>query len=163
MRFGFHSGDALVHSQALILFRDVFGGDADIQAEVELCLGGFDSGFALHLADGALEHLGVEFEADGFDVAALLAAQQIAGAAQFEIERGDFEARAQIGKFLQRRQPAARDRRELDFGGHQQIGVGAAIGAAHASAKLVKLGEAQAVGAIDDDGVARAGYRGRFR
>ena len=39
-------------------------------------------------------------------------------------------------------------------GGQQQISVSAAIGTAHASAKLVELREAHAVGAVDDDGVA---------
>ncbi len=43
----------------------------------------------------------------------LLAAQQIAAAAQFQIERSDFEAGAQIAKFLQRRQPLARHLTQL--------------------------------------------------
>ena len=110
--------------------------------------------FALHFADGAIEHLGVKLEADGFDMPALFAAQHVAGAAQFEIEGRDLEAGAQVGKFFQRRQAPARDGGQLDFGRQQQVGVGAAIRAAHASAQLVKLGESQAVGAIDEDGVA---------
>ena len=61
--------------------------------------------------------LGVQLEADGVDVAALLAAQQVARAAQFQIERGDLESGAQVGEFLQRGQAAARDRRELDAPG----------------------------------------------
>ena len=73
------------------------------------CVSGASSlDFALQLAHGALQHRGVELEADGFDVAALLAAQQVAGAAQFQIERGDFEARAQVAELFQRGQPAAR-------------------------------------------------------
>ena len=55
---------------------------------------------------------------------------------------------------FRRRQPPARDRRQFDFGRNQQIGVGAAIRAAHASAQLVQLGQAQPVGAIDEDRVA---------
>ncbi len=69
---------------------------------------------ALHLADGSIEHLGIELEADGFDMSALLAAEQISRAAQFQIKRRDFEARAQIGKFFQRRQSSARDRRQFE-------------------------------------------------
>jgi hypothetical protein len=41
-------------------------------------------------------------------VAALLAAQQVARAAQFQIEGGDLEARAEVAEFLERGQTAAR-------------------------------------------------------
>ena len=57
---------------------------------------------ALQLAHGALQHGGVQLEAYRFDVAALLAAQQIARAAQFQIERGNLEACAQIAELFQR-------------------------------------------------------------
>ena len=60
-----------------------------------------------------LEHGGVHLEADGFNVAALLAAEHVAGAAKFEIERGDFEARAEVGEFLERGEAAAGDFGEL--------------------------------------------------
>ena len=40
-------------------------------------------------------------------------------------------------------------------GRNQQVGVGAAVGAPHASAQLVELGQPVAVGAVDDDGVAQ--------
>ena len=72
---------------------------------------------AFHFADRAIQHLGVELEADGLDVAALLAAQQVAGSAQFQIESGNFEAGAQIGKFFQGRQTATCNGRQLVSGG----------------------------------------------
>ena len=75
MRFSLHAGNALVHAQALVLFFDVVVGDADIEAEIELDFGDFHSLLALHLSHGALEHLGVEFETHGFNVAGLLAAE----------------------------------------------------------------------------------------
>ena len=37
--------------------------------------------------------------------------------------------------------------------GRQQVGVGLAVGPAHPSPKLVELGQAEAVRALDDDGV----------
>ena len=73
------------------------------------------STLALQLAHGALQHRGVQLEADGVDVAALLAAEHVAGTAQFEIESGDLEARAEVGEFLQRRQTAAGDRRQFAY------------------------------------------------
>ncbi len=48
-----------------------------------------------------LQHLLVELEADLLDVAGLLVAQQIAGAANVEIVRGELEAGAQRVERLQ--------------------------------------------------------------
>ena len=78
-----------------------------------------------------------------FDVAVLLAAQQIARAAQFQIERGDLEAGAQVAEFLQRRQAFARDLAQFRVRRDQQIGIGAAVRPAHAAAQLVQLARAR--------------------
>ena len=86
-------------------------------------------------------------------MAALLAAEHVARAAQFEIERGDFESRAEVGELLESGEAAARDVGQFLFRRDEQVRIGAAIGAADASAQLVELAEAVAVGAIDDDGV----------
>ncbi len=43
--------------------------------------------------------------------------------------------------------------RQRVFRGNQEIGVGAAVRAAHAPAKLVEVGQAEAVGVVDDHGV----------
>ena len=48
----------------------------------------------LQILDGFLEQAQVGVEADGCNVAVLFAAEEIAGAAQFQIERGDLKARA---------------------------------------------------------------------
>ena len=69
---------------------------------------GFD--LAFHFRNGALEHFRVEIETYGVDVAVLLAAQQIPRAAQFEIKRGNAESGAEVAEFLERREPAPRDR-----------------------------------------------------
>ena len=107
--FGGDGGDALVGAQAQIFAGDVFLRDAHIEAEIE---GGAQFGsdvFAFQLGDRALQHLAVKVEADGFDVAVLLAAEHVAGAAEFEIERGDVEAGAEIAEFFQGGQTLARD------------------------------------------------------
>ena len=96
------------------------------------------------------------------DVAVLLAAQQISRAAQFQIERGDFEARAQVGKFAQRGQPFARDFAQLGVLRDQQIRIRAPIGPPHAPAQLVQLGEAVALGVFDDDGVGERNIQAVF-
>src|SRR5204862_3794690 len=51
-------------------------------------------------ADALLEQLAVELEADRRDVPALLRAEQIAGAANFQVAHRDFEAAAQRGVLL---------------------------------------------------------------
>src|SRR4029077_9711071 len=74
--FGGDGGDALVSAQAEIFAGDVLLRDADVHAQAE---GGAKFGhglFALELGDGAFEHLDVEIEADGLDVAVLLAAEE---------------------------------------------------------------------------------------
>ena len=79
--------------------------------------------FALELADRLLEQLHVHLEADGIDVPALLAAEQVAGAANLEVERGDAEPAAQIAELLDRGQPLLRDRRQVVFRRNQQVRV----------------------------------------
>src|SRR3546814_16566950 len=43
-----------------------------------------------------------------------------------------------------------------------EIGVGAGLGPADASAELIELGEAEAVGAVDDEGVRRGDVEAAF-
>ena len=108
---------------------------------------------ALELADGLLEQLHVHLEADGVDLPALLAAEQVAGAANLEVERGDAEAAAEIAELLDRREPLLRDRRQVVLRRNQQIRVGRPIGSADAAAQLIELRQAVAIGAVDDDRV----------
>ena len=82
---------------------------------------------ALHLAHGLFEHGGVHLEADGLDVAGLLAAEHVARAAEFEVERGDLEAGAEVGELFERGEAAAGDLGELRLRWDQQIAVGAAV------------------------------------
>ena len=82
----------------------------------------------------------------------LLAAQQVAGAPDFQVQGGDSESGAEIAELLERGQALLRDRRQVIFGG-SEVGVGSLVGTADAAAKLVQLGEAEAIGTIDDDRV----------
>ena len=128
------AGDFLVEPQALVLFGHVALVDAQRNAEIELRTGTVCTALALDLFHGGLKHGGVELESDGFNVAALLAAEHVAGTAQFEIERGNFESRAQIAELLKRCETAARDLTQLLLGRNEQISISAAIGAADTAA-----------------------------
>ena len=81
-------------------------------------------------------------------------AEDVAGAADLEVAHGDFEAGAEFGVLLDGLDALA----GVAGGGHElarehEVGVGLVVGAADAAAELVEIGEAEAVGAVDDDGV----------
>ncbi len=88
-------------------------------------------------------------------------AQQIAAPADFQIVVGDAETGTRFGKFLDGLKSfhgVARQHRAL---GQQQIGAGLLIAPAHAAADLVELGQAEAVGAVDDDRIGRGNIQTR--
>ena len=84
---------------------------------------------------------------------ALLVAQQVAGSANVEIVAGKLETRAQRIEIAQHLQPLLRHFGQLRAGGVGEIGVSAQFRSTHASAQLVELRKAEAIGAVDDDGV----------
>ena len=154
--------DALVGSQAKVFARDVFLRNAHIQAQAQRrpqVRGGF---LAFQFGHRALQHLAIHVEPDGLDVAMLLAAKHVACAAQLQVEGGDAEARAQFAEFLHRCEAFTRDVGERGFRRNQQIGISALAGTTHAASQLVKLGEAQAVGAIDQDRVGAGNVQAIF-
>ena len=67
---------------------------------------------ALSGRDRLLQHLLVELVADLLDVAGLLLAEEVAGAADVEVVRGELEARAQRVERLQHLEPALGLRRQ---------------------------------------------------
>ena len=81
---------------------------------------GVDAGVDAHRARGraprwpessataSCEHLDVELEAERGDVAGLLGAEQVAGAADLEVAHRDREAGAELGVVGERREPRAR-------------------------------------------------------
>ena len=125
----------------------------------------------LHLADGGqrplrrgfapgaqrghrlLEHVQVHRQAHFRELAGLALAEEFAGAADFQVVRGQQEAGAQFFHRFDRLEALGGIARERPARGHDQVGVGAMVRAADAAAQLVQLREAQAVGAVDQDGV----------
>ena len=87
---------ALVSSQALAHVVNVLVRNGHIDAEVDRYARFIFHRFPAQLRNGALEHLRVKIEAQRVHVARLLAAEQIAGAAQFEIQRSNAKAGAQV-------------------------------------------------------------------
>ncbi len=145
--------NALVHPQPLARVRDVRLRDPDVEVEVDAgrdLLLGFLAAQFLHRV---LEQLAVEIEPDRVDVPVLLAAEQVAGAADLQIECGDPESGAQVAELADGRQALARHFRQDLVGGDEEVGVGPAVAAADAAAQLVQLRQAVQVRAVDDDRV----------
>ena len=115
-----------------------------------------------HLRHGFFQHLLIKLDADFAHMAGLLFAQKIARAADVEVVAGDREARAQLIERLQHLQPPLRRLGQLPVGGRRQIGVSALLGAADAAAQLIKLRQAEHVGAMHDQRVGGRECRGRF-
>ena len=109
--------------------------------------------FALQLAYGFLQHPDIHIEPDGVNVPVLLASQQIAGAAQLQIERGNLEPCAQFAELFHGRKPLASSFGKLRIGLHQQVRVRAPVRAADASAQLVKVRQAVPIRIFNDHGV----------
>ena len=102
-------GDVAVDHEAQRLLGDEALWQPEVEAEVQL-----DGGrrrrrrLAAQLGDRLLEQVAVGLEADRAQVAVLLGAEQVAGAADLEVARGDAEAGAEVGELDDRRQPLAR-------------------------------------------------------
>ncbi len=83
----------------------------------------------------------------------LLVAEQVAGAADLEVAHRDLEACAELRVVGQRAQPLGRLLGQRSGARVEQVGVRALPAAAHATADLVELREAEGVGALDDQRV----------
>ena len=102
----------------------------------------------------ALEHIHVQGEADFLDVAALLVPEQLPGTANFEVVGGEHESGTEFLRVGDGVRVACSASADMALSmRRQQVGIGLVVGAAHAAAQLVQLGQAELVGALDDDGV----------
>src|SRR3954454_8815388 len=149
-------GDAPVDVDLRLLVGDVVGGHVRVDVDVEahgLRLVLAREPLALARAHGLVEHRHVELEAERRDVAGLLVAEQVAGAADLEVAHRDLEPGAELGVVAQRAQALGRLLRQRGRARVQEVRVRALARAAHATADLVELGEAEQVGALDDQRV----------
>ena len=81
-------------------------------------------------------------------------AEQVAGPADFEVAHGDFEAGAEGGVFLHGVEAfAGIAGGRSNVAGQHQVGIGLGAGAPDAAAELVEVGQAEQIGAVDEDGI----------
>ena len=109
-----------------------------------------------------LEHRLVELEADLADMARLLLAEEIAGAANVEIVARKLEAGAERVERLQHLQPPLGLRGQHLIRREREKRVGAGLGTADAAAQLIELGEAEHIGAVHDQRVGGRDVEARF-
>ena len=95
-------GEALVEGKAGRQVGDIVGGDGggdggkvDARGRGSW-LGGCAVVLVVEFLDGLGEEFGVEVESDGVNLAALVGAEEVAGAADFEVAHGDAEAGAEF-------------------------------------------------------------------
>ena len=96
-------------------------------------------------------------------MARLLVAEQVAGAADVEVAHRDLEAGAELGVVGEGREPRRRLLGQRLGRGVEQVGEGALARAADPAADLVGLGEAELVGALDDQRVGGGDVEARTR
>ena len=108
---------------------------------------------AAHLRDRALQHLQVHLETHRRDRAVLLGAEQVAGAADLEVAKGDLETLPELVQPGDDVQPLVRLLGQRAARVVEEVGVRAPPGPADAAPQLIELRQPEAVGALDDDRV----------
>ena len=116
----------------------------------------------LEVEDRLLQHRLVQLEADFLDMPGLLLAEQIAGAADIEIVRGELESGAQRLQRLQHLQPALGLRRDLLLRRQREQRIGAQLRSPDPAAQLIKLREPEHVGAVHDQRVGGGNIEAGF-
>ena len=91
------------------------------------------------LAHGLLQELAVQLIAHVGDVPALLRAEQVTRAADFQVAHGDGEAGPHLAELLDRPQPSRGVGSDVLVRIDQQISVSTPVGTAHTTAQLVEL------------------------
>src|SRR5439155_26153928 len=120
--------------------------------EINLDLGQVVGLLALELGDRFADEAYVEVEADGRDVTGLLAAEQVAGAADLEVLHRDLCTGAEVAVLRDRREPVVGFLGQRLLGWVEEVGIGAVATAPDATAQLMQLGQTEQVAAFDDEG-----------
>ena len=135
------------------LVVDVLGGQVGVDGQLDAHLRLRFGVLPAEVRDSLPDEADVEVEADPFDVARLLTAEQVAGAADLEVLHRHLHAGAELGVRGQGGQPVVGGLGELGVGRVEEVRVGAFATAAHPAAQLVELRETIAVGMVDDERV----------
>ena len=131
--------ELLVRLEAQPLPRHVVVRQVRIDRQLDLDLGRHVDGVAAEVGDGLADEADVEVEAHALDVTGLLAAEQVAGAADLEVLHGDGHAGAEVGVARDGAQAVVRRLGHRLLGRVEEVGVGPLASTTHATAQLVQL------------------------
>lgn len=155
-------GDAPIAFHALTIRRDVAFGDLRLDVQLDVNGDARRGRLPAHPLDGFFEKLAIKLVADRGDVAGLLRAEDVAGAANLQIPHGDAKSRAQIAVFLNRLQSFGGHARQRTVRAEQKIAIGAVLVTTDAAAKLMEIGESEVFRAVDEHGVGAGDIEARF-
>ena len=119
------------------------------------------------LCDGLFKHLLIKLVANLFDMAGLLVAQEVTSATQIQIMGRQFKASAQAIERLQDFETFLCLNRQSAVCGNSEERIGTRLAAPHASAKLIKCGQAKHIRTMNDKGIRawdiKSGFNNRGR
>src|SRR5580704_4336495 len=144
--FGVDGGDPGVGLQSEPFAGHVVVRDVRVDRQLHPDFGLLRRAVALQLADRLADHPYVQVEADPGDMPGLLAAEQVARAADLQVLQGDVHAGAHLGVLGHGGQTFVRRLGQRRLGREEEIGVSPFRAAADPSAELVQLGQAVHVG-----------------
>ena len=163
---GFDLGEGAVGGDALLGIGDIIGGNPrgkqsvaggggiggdEVEGDFDVGTSGF--AFPLEFGHGGFEQAAIKLEADGEDVSALFGAEDVAGTADFEVAHGDTEAGTEARVLADGGDALAGSAGAHEVARQHEVSVSFVIGSSNAPAQLVEVGESEAIGAVDDDGV----------
>ena len=128
-----------------------FGEGEDVGSEDKV--GGAGVLLALQLFHRLAEKLAIEVESDGGHVTGLFGAEEGAGAANLEVAHRDAKAAAEGGVLTDGVEALAGVATGDGIAREEKEGVGLPVGTSHAASELIEVGEAEAIGAVDENGV----------
>jgi len=145
--------DLGVGLKAKALVRDVLVGDVRVDGQLDADLGLLRLLLAAEVGHGLGDHADVQVEAHTLDVAGLLPAEQVAGAADLEVLERHLDAGTQVGVGRDGLEAVVGGLGERAVRGIEEVGVGAFTAPAHTPAQLVQLGQAHELRALHDERV----------
>ena len=151
-------GQSLIEGQSRRHVLDVAGWDEGGHLQVDtwrrfrrsVVLCGVPANQVLHRL---VQQFRVQVESHRVDLSALVSAQQIASAPDFQVTHGDAEPGSQFIGLQDGVDALAGGLGDLMVVRQQQVGVGPVVSSSHPAAQLVELSQPETVGPVDDDGV----------
>src|SRR6476661_685306 len=156
------TGELLVGLEPQTLARDVVVRQVGVDGQLDLDLGRRALAVAAEVGHRLAHEAHIEVEADPCDVAGLLTAEQVAGAADLEVLHRDLDAGPEVGVAGNRLQAVVRRLGHRLLGRVEEVAVGPLPPTADPPAELVQLAQAEDVGPLHDQGVGVGDVQARL-